>query len=82
MGKGKRHAAEYRVLVGMLKDVRQAAGLSQAQLAKRLNKPQSYVSKVERAERLIDPVELRWWCRELDLDLTETIEEWERRLGR
>lgn len=30
-----------------LRDARQHAGLTQAQLAKRLGKPQSYISKVE-----------------------------------
>jgi transcriptional regulator with XRE-family HTH domain len=37
---------------------RQEAGLTQVQAAERLGKPQSYVSKVERAERRIDPPEL------------------------
>jgi transcriptional regulator with XRE-family HTH domain len=51
-------APEYRAMVEKLKQARQDAGLTQAQAAERLGKPQSYVSKVERAERRIDPPEL------------------------
>jgi transcriptional regulator with XRE-family HTH domain len=77
VGKGKRHAAEYRALVGILRDLRRTAGLTQAQLADRLGKPQSYVSKVERGERLIDPIELRWWCRAVGTDVTAVIKQWD-----
>lgn len=49
---------EYRSMVEKLKLARQEAGLKQEDVAKRLGKPQSYVSKVERAERRIDPPEL------------------------
>jgi transcriptional regulator with XRE-family HTH domain len=55
--------------------------MTQAELAERLGKPQSYVSKVERGERIIDLVEIRWWCRELGGDVTKLVKEWIRRLG-
>jgi transcriptional regulator with XRE-family HTH domain len=42
-----------------LREARKAAGLTQAQVAERLGKQQSYVSKVESGERRIDPVELK-----------------------
>jgi transcriptional regulator with XRE-family HTH domain len=45
-------------MVEKLKQAREDAGLTQAQAAGQLGKPQSYVSKVERAERRIDPPEL------------------------
>lgn len=45
-------------MVERLKQARQEAGLKQEEVADRLGKPQSYVSKVERAERRIDPPEL------------------------
>ncbi len=60
----------------MLRELRKNAGLTQAELAERLGKPQSYVSKVERGERLIDLVEIRWWCRALDQDVTKLVREW------
>lgn len=78
MGKGKKHAAENRILVELLKATRVDAGFTQMELAKSLGKPQSYVSKVERGERLIDMVELRWWCQAVDHDLSDLVREWVR----
>jgi len=49
---------DYQAMVEKLKQARREAGLHQAEVAARLGKPQSYVSKVERAERRIDPPEL------------------------
>ena len=49
----------YKKLRGMLIDSRKAAALSQTDLAKRLKRPQSFVSKYERGERSLDVVELR-----------------------
>ncbi len=49
---------EYQAMVEKLKQARKEAGLKQEEVAARLGKPQSYVSKVERAERRIDPPEL------------------------
>lgn len=45
-------------MVERLKQAREEAGLKQEEVAGLLGKPQSYVSKVERAERRIDPPEL------------------------
>lgn len=44
----------FRVL---LTEARKAAGLTQADLASRLSRPQSFVSKYERGERRLDVVE-------------------------
>ena len=41
----------------MLVQARKQSGLTQIQLAKRLSRPQSFVSKVERGERRLDVVE-------------------------
>jgi transcriptional regulator with XRE-family HTH domain len=53
------HADEYRRMLERLREARLAVGLTQVQVAERLGKPQSFVSKVELGERRIDPVELR-----------------------
>jgi transcriptional regulator with XRE-family HTH domain len=52
------HDPEYQRMLRRLREAREAAGLTQAQVAAKLGKPQSYVSKVELGERRIDPVEL------------------------
>lgn len=49
----------YRAFVHHLVALRRAGGVSQDQLAARLGKPQSYVSKCERFERRLDPAEFR-----------------------
>jgi transcriptional regulator with XRE-family HTH domain len=46
-----------------LRKAREAAGLTQAQVAAKLRKPQSYVSKCEAGERRVDVVELIQFCR-------------------
>lgn len=51
------HSDEYRKLTAILLDARNAAGLTQQEVANRLGKPQSYVAKVERNERRIDVIE-------------------------
>ena len=51
------------------------------ELSKRLGRPQSFVSKVERAERRLDLVELRQFCREVGVDVTRVVRQWERALG-
>jgi transcriptional regulator with XRE-family HTH domain len=43
----------------LLVEVRKGAGLTQAELAHRLKRPQSFVSKYERGERRLDIVEFR-----------------------
>lgn len=41
----------------MLVEAREAAGLTQTEVARRLGKPQSFVSKYERGERRLDVTE-------------------------
>lgn len=45
-----------------LKQIRLDAQLTQADLAKRLGKPQSYVSKYESGERRLDIIEIQEVC--------------------
>jgi transcriptional regulator with XRE-family HTH domain len=41
----------------MLVEARKESGLTQVQLAERLSRPQSFISKVERGERRLDVIE-------------------------
>jgi transcriptional regulator with XRE-family HTH domain len=47
----------YRAVVRCLRDARKRAGLTQAELAERLGRPQSFVAKYEQGERRIDVAE-------------------------
>lgn len=53
------HTKEYAEIIEKLKIVRKEAGLTQKEVAKRMKKPQSYISKVEAGEQRIDVVELK-----------------------
>ncbi|HVO28812.1 MAG TPA: helix-turn-helix transcriptional regulator [Candidatus Paceibacterota bacterium] len=52
------HAKEYQVTIKRLKEARLALGLKQGDVATKIDKPQSYISKIERGERRIDVAEL------------------------
>ena len=53
------YTKEYRKVVEHLKKARQEASLKQIEVASRLDKPQSYVSKIEQGERRLDVAELK-----------------------
>ncbi|HVW56729.1 MAG TPA: helix-turn-helix transcriptional regulator [Rhizobiaceae bacterium] len=59
------HTKAYGQFVELLRRERLKAGLTQQDVADRLGKPQSYVAKIEGAERRIDVIEF--------LALTEAI---------
>ena len=50
---------EHKQIAEKLKQARILAGLTQKEMAKKLNKPQSYISKVEQGEQRIDVIELQ-----------------------
>lgn len=62
---------EREALSALLRELRQSAGLRQADLAKRLDLPQSFVSKYESGERRLDILEVREICRALDKTLEQ-----------
>jgi transcriptional regulator with XRE-family HTH domain len=53
-----RRSAAYRLFLKRLREARLAAGLTQMEVAAKLRRPQSYVSKCESGERRVDVVEL------------------------
>jgi transcriptional regulator with XRE-family HTH domain len=69
---------EYAFLLRQLCEARKRAGLSQAELAKRLRQSQSFISKCERGERRIDVIELRHFCRALGISFTAFIQRFDR----
>jgi ribosome-binding protein aMBF1 (putative translation factor) len=54
---------EQEAFLSLLREVRDGADLTQADLAERLGRPQSFVSKVESGERRVTVLELREICR-------------------
>ena len=60
--------SEYELLLQRLISARKCAGMKQQELAIRLNRPQSFVSKYERGERRIDVIEFVAICRALSVD--------------
>lgn len=53
------HTKEYAYFVERLRKARLEAGLTQAQVAKRIGRPQSHISNVESGQQRVDVVELQ-----------------------
>lgn len=60
-------SAAYEAAITVVVEARQAEGLSQRDLAHRLGKPRSFVSKIENKERRLDFVEFIVMARALGL---------------
>ncbi|AWV87252.1 helix-turn-helix domain-containing protein [Acinetobacter radioresistens] len=67
------HDPRYKDLIKKLIELRESQNVTQVELARRLNKPQSYVSKVEILERRLDVIELIDWLNRLDKELPDFI---------
>jgi transcriptional regulator with XRE-family HTH domain len=52
------HSSEYKEFVKRLNIAREKAGLTQIEVAKKFDKPQSFVSKCEQGERTVDVMDL------------------------
>ena len=61
--KSRVYVRRYRAFLQRLKQARKEAGLTQMQVARVLNRPQSFVSKFESGERRVDFVELQYLAR-------------------
>jgi transcriptional regulator with XRE-family HTH domain len=63
----------------LLRTIRVEAGLKQADMAKRLSKPQSFVSKYESGERQLDFLEVRQVCQAAGISLAAFVTRFEGR---
>ncbi|MFK4204873.1 helix-turn-helix domain-containing protein [Acinetobacter junii] len=59
---------EMLALRSWLKQEREAQNLSMRALAERMDKPHSFIQKVEQGERRLDVVEYVWYCHTLGID--------------
>jgi len=71
----------YTTFLRHLRAAREEASLTQGDLAKRLRKTQSFVSKCERGERRIDVIELRAFCKAIGVSFTEFVGSLDAELG-
>ncbi len=62
----------------MLRDERTNRGLSQNLLAEKLDKPQSFVAKVEKGERRVDLIEFLTIAKAMELDPIQFIRKLQR----
>ena len=53
------HTNEYKKIIDHLKQARVGAGLTQKDVANKLKKSQSYISKVEAGEQRVDILEMK-----------------------
>ena len=63
----------YITFLRHLRTAREGADMTQDELASRLRKTQSFVSKCERGERRIDVIELRAFCKALKVSFVDFI---------
>ncbi|CAM2178464.1 Helix-turn-helix transcriptional regulator [Burkholderia orbicola] len=68
------HTPQYRALLDHLIAARKASGLSQADLAARLGRPQSFIAKIEVGERRIDVIEFLELARILQVNPSSILE--------
>lgn len=67
------HSDKNKKLIETIKKIRNEKGFTQLDIANKLSKPQSYISKIESGERRIDLIELETICHLLGIDLLDFI---------
>jgi transcriptional regulator with XRE-family HTH domain len=65
--------ARHRRVMAALAEVRVQAGVTQRELARRLARAHSYVSRIEKGDRRLDVPEFIQWCDVLDADPVEVM---------
>lgn len=63
----------YTTFLRHLRAAREEADITQDELAARLRKTQSFISKCERGERRIDVIELRSFCKAMKVSFVDFI---------
>ncbi len=71
---------ETELLKELLREFRERAGYRQVDVARQIDRPQSFVSEYEAGQRRLDLVELREVCLACGTTLRKLVNEFERRL--
>ncbi len=69
------------MLLKHLKEMRTAAGLSGPEIQRRLQRPNSYVSKVESGDKRLDILELREYCEACGVSVVDFVRDLEKKLS-
>ena len=74
------YSPDYDAFLALLRAVRRDAGLSQQELARRLETTQNYVSKSESGERRVDALEWLRWLAACGADPISFLVRWNQRM--
>ncbi|HRQ39312.1 MAG TPA: helix-turn-helix transcriptional regulator [Chloroflexota bacterium] len=72
------HDPKYKNFCRLIITYRQRQGLTQMQLAEKLNRPQSFVSKYENGDRRVDLIEFLDIAEALEIDPLEFIRDFQK----
>ena len=75
------HTPEYEHFRALLVTARESAGLTQAEVSAKLERPQSFVAKYEGGERRLDVVEFVQVCTALGVDPHAILSKMQKRVG-
>ncbi len=75
------HSPAAVALRELLTEKRKSKGLHQNDVAARLQRPQSFISKYENGERKIDVIDFIHICNSMDLNPTEVLDEFIKRFN-
>ena len=78
--KQKIYIAQRDRLVSLLREIRIEAGLTQVELAERIERDQTFVSKYEGGQRRLDVLEVREICQASGITLEEFVRRLEKAL--
>ena len=63
------YTKEYKAIIEKLKKARRDAGLDQIDVAKKLNRTQSYISKIESGQRKVEVLQLKKFAKIYNKDI-------------
>ena len=69
------HTERYKTLISHLRRKREELGITQRQLAEKLDVTQAVVSKIETCERRLDVIEFQMICEALNISYIKFLQE-------
>lgn len=74
------NSSEHRAFLKTLYSLRVGLGITQSELANKLDVPQSFISKIENGERRIDIIELKQIVDHLGISLVDFVKQLEKNI--